>query len=202
MENPPPQLKITLIGGGHLAEGLLSGLIPATPTLPLLNLKDVTVTARRPERAAQLTERYSQLTVTTNNKDDRIWKVSSREMETAGREFLHVVFICTKPKDLEGVCAELHGVIGQQRKPPTVVTMAPGISVAQLEAWLPRGVLVVRSLPNTPMFVGQGATALFPNHNVSAAQLGQVSRVYRTVTPTVVVLKDEDHINIVGATCG
>ena len=203
MEDPTPFLKITVIGGGHLAEGLINGLITAATTLSLTDLKDVTVTARRHERTTELARKYPQLTITIDNKDDRIWKASTSETAArSGRTFLHVVFICTKAKDLEGICKELHGVIGKQREPPTVITMAPGISVAQLEAWLPKRVLIVRSLPNTPMFVGQGATVLFPNHNVSADQLEQVSRVYRTVTPSVIVIKDEDHINIAGATCG
>ena len=199
IEDDGPLLKITVIGGGHLAEGLINGLITAKD-LPLTNLEDVTVTVRRQERAIELSQRYPQLTITMNNKDDHIWKNST--LEIAGRDSLHIVFICTKPKDLEGICGELHAVIKEQRSPPTVVTMAPGILVAQLEVWLPKGVFIVRSLPNTPMYVGEGATVLFPNHKVDAKQLDQVIRVYRTVTPSVVVAKDEDHINIVGATCG
>ncbi len=63
--------------------------------------------------------------------------------------------IAVKPGDVDAAVAAAVAA-GAQR----VLSIAAGVSVAQLEAAAGPGVAVVRSMPNTPALVGQGAAAI------------------------------------------
>jgi len=63
--------------------------------------------------------------------------------------------IAVKPGDVAGVCADLSRV-GVRR----VLSIAAGVTIDQLEAWLDEGTAVVRAMPNTPALVGEGAAGL------------------------------------------
>ena len=52
---------------------------------------------------------------------------------------------------------------------PLVVSIAAGITAAQLERWLGGDIAVVRCMPNTPALLGAGVTGLFANPRVDAA---------------------------------
>lgn len=81
--------------------------------------------------------------------------------------------------------------------------MCPGISVAQLQSWLPAGTAIVRSMPNLPVTVREGATGLFPCENARVGQRTEVVRgVIRLVSPAVVVLGREEELDVVAAISG
>ncbi len=70
--------------------------------------------------------------------------------------------IAVKPGDVDAAVAAAVAA-GAQR----VLSIAAGVSVAQLEAAAGPGVAVVRSMPNTPALVGQGAAAIAGSPSVS-----------------------------------
>ncbi len=61
------------------------------------------------------------------------------------------------------------------------VSVAAGVTVAQMHAWLGKEVAVVRSMPNTPSRIGQGMTALFAGEHVTVEQREQVERLMQAV---------------------
>jgi len=61
------------------------------------------------------------------------------------------VVIAVKPGDVEGACRSL----GSANR---ALSIAAGVPLAKLEAWLPCP--VVRAMPNTPALVGAGASAI------------------------------------------
>lgn len=79
-----------------------------------------------------------------------------------------VWLLATKPQVLREVCESLASQAQAQR--PLVISIAAGISSAQIARWLGDGIAVVRSMPNTPALLGAGATGLFANTQVDAAQ--------------------------------
>jgi len=70
----------------------------------------------------------------------------------------------TKPQVLRAVCEAL--ATQAQAKQPLVVSIAAGITAAQLERWLGGGIAVVRTMPNTPALLGAGVTGLFASERV------------------------------------
>lgn len=66
-----------------------------------------------------------------------------------------VVVVAVKPADVEGVLrANASGLEGK-----LVVSIAAGLGLGRLEAWVGVGARVVRVMPNTPVMVGVGAAA-------------------------------------------
>lgn len=67
----------------------------------------------------------------------------------------HSYLLCVKPQEMRKACEGLAGSRALGDAP--VISIAAGISLANLAAWLGGGELV-RTMPNTPLLVGQGFT--------------------------------------------
>jgi pyrroline-5-carboxylate reductase len=106
---------VAVLGAGVMGETLLSGLLRAGRPVGSL-----VVSERRPERAAELAERYGVRVV---------------DNETAVHEASTVALV-VKPQDMAAVLAEIR----EHVTPGTlVVSLAAGITTATLEAGLPEG---------------------------------------------------------------
>ena len=66
-----------------------------------------------------------------------------------------VIIIAVKPADVRALCETLAEVKGSR----LYLSIAAGISILNLEAWLGGKQRVIRSMPNTPALVGKGAAA-------------------------------------------
>ena len=67
---------------------------------------------------------------------------------------------------MKTVCAGLHDV-AQARK-PLIISIAAGIRIVQLDAWLGGNLPIVRCMPNTPAAIGKGMMVVYAKANVSA----------------------------------
>jgi pyrroline-5-carboxylate reductase len=127
---------VAILGAGVMGETLLSGLLRAGhPVASLL------VGEKRPERAAELTERYG-VEVVDNLE-------AARRAET--------VAVVVKPQDMADLLRE---IAPQLRPGQLVVSLAAGITTAFIESHIPDGVAVVRVMPNTPALVDEGMAAI------------------------------------------
>ena len=82
----------------------------------------------------------------------------------SGREAVRdadVVVLAVKPQVLRAVCEDLADVLRASR--PLILSIAAGVRIAQIDAWLGGGFPIVRCMPNTPALVGAGASGLFAN---------------------------------------
>ena len=66
-----------------------------------------------------------------------------------------VVLLAVKPADMKALCEGLAKVKGSR----LYLSIAAGLTLADLEAWLGVKQRVIRSMPNTPALVGAGAAA-------------------------------------------
>lgn len=66
------------------------------------------------------------------------------------------IFLCVKPRQIKGVIEELHSVLTGK----ALVSVAAGVTLAQLQQWAGAEVPVLRIMPNTPCEIGKGLTAL------------------------------------------
>jgi pyrroline-5-carboxylate reductase len=154
---------VAVVGAGVMGETLLSGLIRAgrQPSTLLVGEK-------RPERAAELEQRYA-VEVVDNAE-------AARRADTLA--------LVVKPQDMSDL---LHELSPHVRPGQVVVSLAAGITTSFIESRLPHGVAVVRVMPNTPALVDEGMAAISPGshcdeeHLVEAEQLlastGKVLRV-------------------------
>jgi pyrroline-5-carboxylate reductase len=154
---------LQVLGGGRMGEALVAGLLDAGWVHPGgLRIVEIDATRR-----AELSERFVGVEVT----------------DTPGPAV--GVIVAVKPADAVASCTvtAAHGV-------ERVLSIAAGISTAQLEAAFPGAVPVVRAMPNTPAQVGAGASAIAAGAHATAADLAWASEILGSVGLTVEVPED------------
>ena len=129
---------VAIFGAGVMGETLLSGLLRAGRPADSL-----VITERRPERAAELSERYGV-------------RVADNAEAAAAADTLVLV---VKPQDMGSLLEEDAPHVAPGNR---VVSLAAGITTGFLETRLPEGRSVVRVMPNTPALVDQGMAAISP----------------------------------------
>lgn len=100
--------------------------------------------------------------------------------EAPGESFLKadVLILAVKPQVLPTVLDQL---AGQLRQEQLIVSIAAGVSLAQLESLLNSGTRVIRVMPNTPCLVGAGACGLSSGTQATASDVELVRALLETV---------------------
>jgi pyrroline-5-carboxylate reductase len=132
--------KIAVLGAGKIGEALIAGLLSSGWREP----GEIAVTARRPERVAELKERFG-VAATMSNPE---------AVQGAA-----LVVIAVKPQDIEALLGEIGGLVTVEQ---TVLSIAAAIPTAAIERHLAPNVPVVRAMPNLPSVVHEGMAAVCP----------------------------------------
>ncbi|MGD9695059.1 MAG: pyrroline-5-carboxylate reductase family protein [Thermoleophilia bacterium] len=128
---------IAILGAGTMGEALLTGSLDGG-----LAAHDVWVTARSARRVDDLVATYG-VHGTTDN---------ARAASGAG-----IVVLAVPPQNVTDLVAEVADHLGDGA---VVVSLADGISLADLEGLLPRGAAAARAMPSLTSRVGHGLTLL------------------------------------------
>ena len=123
---------------------------------------------KHPDRAKYLSETYSVLVTSVSE---------------AAENAVYVV-VAVKPSDVERVIGEISDAAAKAENASVeqvVVTVAAGVTTAYYEANLPAGSPVIRVMPNSPVVVGGGVSALAPGRFATAEQLKEVSAIFDAV---------------------
>jgi pyrroline-5-carboxylate reductase len=170
--------RTAFLGGGKMAEALVSGLIRSGGRTP----EELMVTNRRDERARELAGKYG-VTATLDNPGAARWA--------------NVLVLMAKPQDMEVLLEQIREHVNPE---DLVISFAAGIRTSFVEKHLPDGVPVVRVMSNVPVMVDEAmsviaAGRLAAEEHLAIAEelLGYVGKVLR--------LK-ETHLDAVTATSG
>jgi pyrroline-5-carboxylate reductase len=170
---------IAFIGGGNMARSLIGGLVArGTPASAI----------RVAEPVAALREAL--------HRDFGVAATADNARAVAGAA---TWVLAVKPQVLRGVCEALAPVA--QAADPLVVSIAAGITGAQIERWLGGEVAVVRCMPNTPALLGAGVTGLHANARVDAAGRDAAESLLSAAGATVWI-DDEARMDAVTAVSG
>ncbi|MCD9028208.1 pyrroline-5-carboxylate reductase [Luteimonas sp. BDR2-5] len=176
---PTPSATVAFIGGGNMARSLIGGLV-----------------ARGADPA---TIRVADPNADTRDALIRDFGVQAFDSADAAVADATMWVLATKPQVLREVCTRLAGTAQAQR--PLVLSIAAGITSAQLDRWLGGGVALVRTMPNTPALLGAGVTGLFANARVDAAGRERAQALLASAGETVWV-DDEARMDAVTAVSG
>ncbi|MDN3482663.1 pyrroline-5-carboxylate reductase [Arthrobacter sp. APC 3897] len=174
---------LTFLGCGSMNEAILSGILAGG-----LPAAQVTATVRRPERAAELRERHG-INVLANNED-----AEANRTAVAGAD---VVIIGVKPV---GVAALLEEISSALPAGAVVISVAAAVSLQMLEAGLPAGQPVIRSMPNTPSKVGRGVVSISAGSSATEATMALAAELLSATGRVVQV--PEDQVDAVSAVSG
>ncbi|HWS38959.1 MAG TPA: pyrroline-5-carboxylate reductase [Actinoplanes sp.] len=152
---------IAILGAGKMGGLVLAGLIRSGHAA-----ERVLATARRPARAAELTERHG-VTVVSN-------------AEAAARA--DVLAIGVKPQDAGRVLDEISAAV----TPGTlVVSLCAGLPTSFFAARLPAGTPVIRVMTNTPAMVGHAMSAISPGEHAGDEHVAIAEELFQPLGATV-----------------
>lgn len=98
-----------------------------------------------------------------------------------------IVLVGVKPVMVPDLLREIAPVL---QPGAIVVSLAAGVTIATFESILPDGVVVLRSMPNTPALVGKAVTGLAAGSRASAEDIALVRRLFETVGAVIEVSED------------
>jgi len=165
--------KIAVIGAGKMG-GILLQAFRTTGKVPHGNLL---ATVKHEDHAHTLSDQL-QLPISVDNR--------------AAAHAAEIILICVKPQSVADVLEEIRPAIDSGK---LIISVAASVPTAYIEERLPKGVSVVRAMPNTPAMVGAGVTALCGGSSATPEQLRIASQLFETVGRTVVV--DEKHMDAI-----
>ena len=177
--DPVRRDAISFIGGGNMARSLIGGLIARGHDPRAIHVA---------EPNAELREALAR---------DFTVPVHADNQEAASRGGVWVLAV--KPQVMRNVSTALSPLAQQQQ--PLLVSIAAGITSAQVERWMGGTLPVVRCMPNTPALLGAGATGLFANEHVSTGQREAAESLLKATGLTVWVA-DEALMDVVTALSG
>ena len=133
-------------------------------------------------------------------------KCRSSAKQLSANDSIDMVLLAVKPQVLPQVLEELSQsdafAISEpgSKALPLVLSIAAGISTKDIEDALPEGVHVVRAMPNMPLQVGHGATAVCGGANASSEDMDAVNQLFSALGTSNVT--DEALIDAVCAISG
>ena len=148
---------IAILGAGKMGEALISGLLRAgRPPAGILAV------ARRPQRAAELRERYG------------IQAMGA----AAATKAADTLVITVKPQDMAALLGEIAPCVPAGR---LVISVAAGITTAFIESRLPGDLPVVRVMSNTPVLVDEAMSVISAGSYASEPHLRRTEELLRPV---------------------
>jgi pyrroline-5-carboxylate reductase len=169
------QLHISFLGGGNMAAALIGGLTAAGHDAACIRVFEPV-----PQRAQELRERFG---VHCVEADDLC----------IGAD---VLVLAVKPQQAAAALADIRLSAGM-----SLLSIAAGLRVAELQAAVAEGVHVIRSMPNTPAQVRVGASGLWAPDTVPETARAQASYLLGAVG-SVVWVAEEHQLDAVTALSG
>ncbi len=160
--------KIGFLGAGNMGEALIKGLIRTGLVPP----ESVFATDVRLDRLKQLDKLYG-IRVLPDNP------TLVKQMD--------VVILAVKPQIIAPVLREVAPAVTPEK---LMISLAAGVSTATLRSFLPKGVRLIRTMPNAAALVLEGATAIAKADGLEAGDLETAREIFEAVG-NVVVLEEE-----------
>ena len=152
--------KIAVIGAGNIGGALLEGILKAE----VATREQVVATVGTRDRAAELAQKYGV-------------RISAGENLQAA-EWADIVILAVKPSLMPQILEEIRWGLREGR---ILVSLAAAFPMGLIERLVSRALPVFRAMPNIPVTVGEGATAIAFNAHVNRAQVDTIERIFRAV---------------------
>ncbi|MEJ6067279.1 pyrroline-5-carboxylate reductase [Psychrobacter sp. 16-Bac2893] len=171
--------KISFIGGGNMAQALISGLVSCGVKPSLITVADPSSEARE------------QLAAKGLNTVDPTADAKATVIDA------DIVVLAVKPQVMKAVVSSFSDVLDKQ----LVISVAAGLSTELLSDMLGGYDNIVRAMPNTPAMIQMGATGLYGTDNISAEQK-QLATAVMEASGLVMWVDNEEHMHAVTAVSG
>jgi len=109
-----------------------------------------------------------------------------------------IIFLAVKPNQITDVVKEINPYINEEK---ILVSIAAGITTASLEKVLPPKSKIIRVMPNTPVLLGEGMSAIFGNNFATKDDVEYIYKLFSTIGKCI-ILENESQMDIVTAISG
>lgn len=171
--------KISFIGGGNMAQALISGLVGC-------GIKPSQITVADPSSEAR-----TQLNAKGLNTVDPTADAKAAVIDA------DIVVLAVKPQVMKAVVSSFADSLESQ----LVISVAAGLSTEILSDMLGGYGNIVRAMPNTPAMIQMGATGLYGTDDISAEQK-QLATAVMEASGLVMWVDNEEHMHAVTAVSG
>lgn len=158
--------RITVIGAGNIGQALIGGLIRGHELDP----SQLCATRRSKDALAALAGRFPGLKTSTDNAE-------------AVRDAT-VVVLAVKPQSAQEVLTEIQGDVPDDA---LFISVLAGLTTESLQEALGKELPIVRSMPNTPSLVDEGATAICAGEYADEKHLNLARHIFQAVGKVEVV---------------
>ncbi|MGE5569455.1 MAG: pyrroline-5-carboxylate reductase [Rhodospirillales bacterium] len=179
MSNALEMKRITVIGAGNIGQALIGGILKSG----IADAGHVSATVRSAEHAQELSEKFSIAACTGGNRE--------------AAQAADVVVLAVKPATLPRVLQEIRDVL---RHDQILISLAAAVPIALIEKMIEKRMPIFRAMPNIPVVVQEGATALASNGEATAEQQRFVESIFRAVGGVCFV--EEEMLHAVTALSG
>ncbi|MGH7146509.1 MAG: pyrroline-5-carboxylate reductase [Nitrospiraceae bacterium] len=163
MPSPTITRKIAFIGGGQMAEAMISGLLSGQ----VCSAESIWATDPVAERRDRLKSQFG-IRVGPANREAVTWA--------------DVIVLAVKPQTLPAVLSELGPILDA-----LVISIVAGVTIRTIAEQACGAARVVRAMPNTPALVREGMTALAMGAGVSDEDVRLVRTIFEAVGLVVAV---------------
>ncbi len=153
--------KMCILGAGKIGEAI----IEATLSTGLFKPEQLLVTARTRKRLEYLQTAFG--VSTTDNR--------------AGVREADVIILAVKPQLAKTVLTEVAGELNSSH---LLISVMAGTTLSQLEEWTVGSCPLIRAMPNTPLRIKKGMTALCGNGKAGAHHLNFAESLFNTMGRT------------------
>jgi len=159
--------KIAILGSGNIGISLAKGLVKAD----YVQAGQISLTRRNLSKLDQFADQGFLLSA------DNAAVVAASDM----------IVLAVLPQQLNQLMEQIAGVIDVNRH--VVISVASGVSCADIRSKLTEGVEVIRAMPNTAIAIGQSMTCVATD-NAAPAHVDEVVRMFETVGAVVKINED------------
>lgn len=171
--------RIAVLGAGNMGAALIGGILKGG----VAQASEVCATVRSPETAYKLQETYGIEATAGGNR--------------AAAESANLIVLAVKPTTLPKVLVEIRDVLHEGQ---ILLSVAAAVPISLIERVVARRIPIFRAMPNIPVVVEEGATAVSANSVCTPAQREMVENIFRAVGAVVFV--DEELMHAVTALSG
>jgi pyrroline-5-carboxylate reductase len=172
--------KITFIGAGNMAEAMVKGLMATRAVAP----GEVTVTDVSDARLGHMSSAYGVHTDTDN----------ARAVKSAD-----VIVLSVKPQTMDGVLAGISKSVTNRQ---LIISIAAGVTVERIQKGLGKKARIIRTMPNTPALIGEGAAAMFAGEGCKSEDATTAKGLLGAVCPIIVEVHEEGLMDAVTGLSG
>jgi pyrroline-5-carboxylate reductase len=170
--------KLGIVGAGKVGEALATGVAQRG----LVAKGDIILSVRTEAHRAELEARTGIRTVLDNREVARL---------------SDAIVIAVKPKNMMDVISEMAPELGKGK---LLISTAAGVSLELLESAAPKGLPVIRTMPNMAVGIGEGMTVLSAGAHVGAEDLAWATELFRSVGRALVL--EEQYMDAVTGLSG